>query len=242
MKVISPLFSSMSGKLGGAVGSKARGGINYFRALVIPTNPSTLLQTAIRQAVQSVSSLWQNVLTETQQQGWWDIATGSSTGKTLFSKVNQPRIYATNTDRVTTNAGVGTTIVPAYLTDAPSGGLAVDFALDNAPVIDDPSNELQLGTIPAGNWNAGADGTHKALVFVYVSGPQDPSRFARQHPYQLVRCLAIAVATAPAITDIDLSTYGIPTVEGKVCYVKVYAQDKEGRTSLPIEYRVTITA
>lgn len=242
MKVISPIFSEMRGSLGGAVGSVARGGINYFRSKVIPTNPSTLLQTAIRMAVQSASSLWQNTLTELQQQGWFDISTGAQTGKSLFAKVNQPRIYSNNTERVTVAAGTASTLKPAYFGDAPTDGLNVSFALGQTPVIDDSSNNLQLGTIPAGEWNTNADTDNNAAVFVYLSGPQSPSRGARQRPYQLVRAYAINAETDINATAIDLAGFGIPTVAGRVFYVKVYAQDYRGRTSLPLEYRVTVQA
>lgn len=242
MKVISPLFSSLRGSLGGAVGSVARGGIAYLRSKVIPTNPSSLLQTAIRSAVQSVSALWQNTLTELQQEGWYDIAEGAQTGKSLFAKVNQPRIYASNSTRVTDETGGGITVLPAYFPDAPSDGLNVDFALPFEPIIDDSANTLDIQGVVAGNWNLGADATHMSMVFVYVSGPQNSSRAARQRPYALARAYAIADAGDIIFTPINLATLGYPTIVGKVFYVKVYAQDNKGRTSLAQEFRTTVVA
>lgn len=241
LKFISPILGEASGSLGGAVAAKARGGIQYFRKKVIPRNPSSLLQTAIRSAVGSASSIWKTELSETQIQAWWDLATGSQTGKSLFSQINQPRIYANNTGRVKTAASVDTTLVPAYFADPPAGSLTVPFFCDAAPVIDDSDNALQISA-GAGDWNTGADATHKAAVFVYMSGPQVASRLSRQHPYQLVQCFAVTAATAPDFDAIDLADLGIPTVADHVAYVKIIAQDKDGRVSLPLEYRVTITA
>lgn len=242
MKVISPLFSDMSGKLGGAVGAKARGGVMYLRALVIPTNPSTLLQTAIRSAVQSASAIWQSVLTELQQSNWFDIATGTQTGKSLFAKVNQARIYAANAGRITDEAGTEAVFEPPYFADAPTDGITVPFFLNTPPVIDDSGNTLDIGEASEGHWNINATGAAEAGVYVYLSGPQSPSRNARQHPYQLVRAYAIGSDGDITFTPINLATLGIPTVAGKIYYVKVYAQDDKGRTSLPVEYRVTCVA
>lgn len=243
MKIISPLFSSLRGSLGGAVGSVARGGITYLRAKVIPTNPSTLLQTAARSAVQSASALWQNTLTELEQDGWFEQAEGAQTGKSLFAKVNQPRIYANNTSRVTDETGASQPFDPPYFVDAPTGGLSVPQPVFSAaPVVDDSANTLTIGEAAAGLWNVGTDATHNAGLFVYVSGPQNPSRSVRQRPYQLIRAFSVNAATAFTADPINLAAFGIPTVTGKVFYVKVYAQDKAGRLSLPQEYRVTVVA
>lgn len=229
----------MSGKLGGAVAARAKGGIQYFRALIIPTNPSTFLQTAIRSAVSSVSAAWQSVLTELQQQAWFDAAEGSQSGKSLFGKLNQARIYANNTGRVTDDAGLATT--DFNLITEPPESLSTTVSIPTA-TIDDSANTLDIGTIPGGSWNDDASSGAGSAVFVYMSAPQQASRLARKGSYMLVRAFNLENAGDFDTPAINLAALGIPTVAGYVAYVKVYVQDPYGGVSVPVEQRVTIVA
>lgn len=239
MKITPILIGDLSGSIGGATAAKAKGGIQYLRARVTPVNPRTFLQTAIRSAVTSVSSAWQNLLTETQQQGWWDIATGSQQGKTLFAKVNQPRIYANNTDRITDSSGSDTDPL-ALIVNAPESTSTSWVA--PAATIDDSANTLALATVEAGDWNTGADAPTPSVVYVYLSGPQLPSRFSREKPYQLIRAYTVDVPDPVELTAINLAALGIPSVTGRVFYVKLIAQAPDGRVSTPVEQRVTVVA
>lgn len=239
MKCTSPLLENMSGTLGGAVASRARGGIAYFRALVIPTNPRTFLQTAIRSAVSSVSAAWINILTEAQQQAWFDAAEGTQSGKSLFGKINQARIYSNNTGRFTLDDG--TTASPFDLVLDPPLALSTDFVAPSC-IIDDSSNTITLGTVAAGDWNADAALGTPAVLYIYVTPGQRSSRLARQKPYQLVRAISVEDAAAQTVAAINLATLGLPTVAGYVMYVKVYVQSPVGGISIPVEQRKTIVA
>jgi len=190
-----------------------------------------------------------SVLTELQQQLWWDLADvigSGSTGKTLFAKVNQPRYYVTNTGR----AYDAKTEVP--FTDPldpvvdPPATLSVVMAGVGTPTIDDSANTLTIPELAAGasSFLAGAGGDTPAVQYVFVSAGQSPSRFSRAHPYQLVSAL---VYTSESLGDanaqtIDLAALGLPTIAGYVMYVKRYVQAADGRISTPIEERITIVA
>ncbi len=248
MKIRSAFLTEMSGKLGGAVGSTARGGIQYLRKLVIPSNPRTLLQTAIRAGVASVSSLWLT-LDEAAIQSWWDLATGSATGKSIFSKLNQPRVYVANAGRAKSIAGATLNPTPPYFLATPEAtlngheGTTVEFIPPQLPVIDDSANTLALGTIPADvPLTVDCDADNNAVVYVYVSAAQSATRLSRQHPYQLAQAYVLITDGANALTAINLAALSLPTLEGRVMYVKVYGQDAAGRLSIPQEYRVTIVA
>lgn len=244
MRYKSNFVFDLRGSLGGLTASVARGGVGYLRERVTPTNPQTLLQTAIRTAVSSASAAWQFVLTEAQQQAWWDLAGligGTQQGKTLFSKVNQPRIYANNTGRITDEGGTPAAGTLALIDDAP-GGLAVSGTVPQGVTIDDSDNALKIATIPAGEWNADAQEGEESVVYVFVSGPQPPSRFSRAFPYQIVAAMKVESNADIDNVSINLASWGIPTVVGRDLYVKTYMQAPDGRISVPVEQRISVTA
>lgn len=72
MKFISPIISEASGTVGGAVYAKNRGG-NYIRARVVPVQPRTPAQVAVRAAFTSASKAWSS-LTDTARSGYTSLA------------------------------------------------------------------------------------------------------------------------------------------------------------------------
>ena len=87
-----------SGKLGGHVFSKNRGG-SYIRTKVTPTNPQTTYQTHVRSIFASLSSKW-SALTDAQRKSFRDKVTQYSrtnvfgdlknpSGKALHQRLNQ---------------------------------------------------------------------------------------------------------------------------------------------------------
>jgi hypothetical protein len=92
------MMTDASGKLGGQVFSKNRGG-SYVRTKVTPTNPQTTAQMLIRGIFASISSAWSS-LTEAQRNSWngfvQDYARTdvfgdlrNPSGKALFQRLNQ---------------------------------------------------------------------------------------------------------------------------------------------------------
>lgn len=238
MKVKSAILTEMSGKIGGAVASRARGDIQYFRKLVTPTNPSTGLQKASRNAVASASSYWKSTLTDVQREAWWDLATGAQTGQTLFNKVNQPRIFANNSTLLVGTDGATppiTTIVP------PPASLSTPFSGFIA-VIDDSANTLTIsGLNVLDPYQSDTSDTTPSVVYVYCSHQQTASRFSRQHAYRLVYADAIGGPVA-ALAAINLAALGMTTAVGEIMYVKLVVQAPDGAISVPTEARITIVA
>lgn len=58
-----------SGSIGGVTYSRNRGGA-YARARVIPVNPGTPFQSAVRGLLAQLTSLWQTALTAVQREAW----------------------------------------------------------------------------------------------------------------------------------------------------------------------------
>lgn len=63
------IVGAASGKVGAMVASHNKGG-QYMRARTTPTNPRTVYQTAVRDAVRSLSNAWESTLTPTQIGDW----------------------------------------------------------------------------------------------------------------------------------------------------------------------------
>lgn len=243
MKVTSAIFTSFSGSIGGAVAAKARGGIAYLRARIIPSNPRTTFQSAIRGAIAGAAAVWSAVLSQVQRDAWDGKATGTQTGQTLYSRTNVPRLYANGTDRKITPAGVAETAAINRV-DTPPTSLGAALTSPGV-VIDAPSDTMTITWNTADAWYTETVAAGKnAIAMIYVSPPQSPSRGARQFPYQLAACLVRKNGgTAMSATlDIDLAALGMDPLENDVMYVKVGVQQSDGSVSIYGEERVVVTA
>ena len=230
------MIGSMSGSVGGATYARARGGVTYIRERVTPTNPNTQLQAAIRSAVSSASALWRTGMTDEQRQAWFDIAEGTQSGKSLFNRVNNARIFAKNAGRSRT-VDDNPAELAAFL--APPTSLSTEFS-SPVPEISAGSDSLSLANIPAGAWNTGASNGKPAAIFIYVTPGQLSSRGARQFSYKLARAVVVGQANAIESITVDLAAIDIPTVQNRVSYVRIYAQSPTGGVSVSQEFRVTV--
>ena len=167
-----------SGKLGALVASHNKGG-QYLRARTTPTNPNTVQQQAVRNAVRTLGPRWVETLNEDQQGAWETYAANVTlpnrlgdqmhvSGLSMYIRSNVSRLQA------------GLDIVD----DAP-----VIYDLGAAPAIGAISigaNELAgaTGTITLAGENAWAADADNALL-VYVSRPQNPTKIFFKGPYRL---------------------------------------------------------
>lgn len=103
MKFKSPVYTQVSGSIGGLTYAQNAGGL-YSRARAIPVNPNTPLQQQARDALKAAASYWTNTLTAQQRADWDAFAVenpvidrlGSPitvSGQNWFIRTNQPRIY-----------------------------------------------------------------------------------------------------------------------------------------------------
>lgn len=242
MKVTSALLTTMSGSIGGATASRARGDIQYFRKRVTPSNPDTTMQKASRQAITSASAYWKNTFTEPQREVWWDLAEGSQTGQSLFTKINQPRFFATNANR---NFAVDDGEFPIAVITVPPPSLSTILSTPTSIIIDDSANQITLdGFNLTDPWiaDSGPGANEEGVLYCYASHQQSASRFSRQHPFQLVRSFTIGGGTLGTSLTVPLAALGFTTEAGKVMYVKLIAQAPDGGISTALIQRVTIVA
>lgn len=69
MLFTSPILAGASGSVGGITASRNAGG-PYFRTRAVPVDPGTSLQQAVRSAVGTLTSRWQDTLTGAQRAAW----------------------------------------------------------------------------------------------------------------------------------------------------------------------------
>lgn len=96
------LGTSLSGSVGGIVASHNAGGA-YFRARVVPTNPNTVFQIAVRSQVASLTVQWQTALTPLQRDAWNVYARNVTVTNRIGNQVNISGIahfVRSNTSRV----------------------------------------------------------------------------------------------------------------------------------------------
>lgn len=233
MKVTSAIFSSFAGAIAGAVAAKARGGITYLRARVIPSNPQTSFQSAIRSAVSAVAARWSSTLSQAERDSWTNKATGKQTGQTLHARTNNPRLYANGTDRRITPAAATETANINPVNTAPTN-VTASFT-PPAVTIDATANELGITWNTTDPWYTEVVAAGKnAIAMIYITPQQSPSREARQFPYQLAATLVRknGGTAMQATLAIDLDALGLVADEDQISYVKIGIQQQDGSVSL----------
>jgi len=233
MKMTGTIATNLSGTLGGIVASRNRYG-SYFRQHVIPVDPATSLQNAIRTDFTTLVNLWTNTLTSTLRDAWntWAANTPFTdvigneifiTGQNAYIRSNVPRLQAglarQDTAPILFNNGNPPTSVQGIL-----GGIGIGDVLP----IDGATISMQVNV--AGNASDNGD-----LIF-QVGKPLNVARNFFKGPYQFVAATAIAAAAASAnIIDgvaIPATTSGpLALAEKRPMRIRIAYDD--GRLSVP---------
>lgn len=243
MKVSSPIFNEISGKLGGAVGMTSRFGMQ-LRGLITPNNPDTGPQFIVRNIAASLSSMWQTVLTPTQRASWTNLAEdtpGASDGKGLFVAANSLRLRMDSAD------------APVVLTAPATPSAVFNDYPDNFALENDAGTKLLRFSFPADaaftdSW-AVTDG---GAIAVYLSRPQRSTRLTKIKPnvylthYKGDTTEADRPGGAQSLQLFDPASdppefdAGFAALDaGDVCYVTFQATDSTGRITAKYTQRLT---
>lgn len=198
MKFISPIISEASGTVGGAVYAKNRGG-NYIRARVVPVQPRTPAQVAVRAAFTSASKAW-GTLTDVARAGYTSLASSITlrdsignafkpTGDQLFVSLSQ----------TLTALGKPTVIVPPSGVDAV---IALGTLTVVASVAGGTGGTNQLTVLVQTN-------TATQNILVRASGQVSAGRsFFGRSQYRQVSALLHPSAAAKDITAAYVAKFG----------------------------------
>ena len=229
MKCSSAILTNMSGKLGGAVAAKARGGVQYFRSLVIPRNPNTAAQTTVRGIMASLASYWRSTLTGPQRESWETLAESGS------GEVSGEALYVGNGF----HQRLGATVTGGDLTDLNTAPASASTPLSplSAFVADASAHSIAFAINTGDPWNA----TDVGGLNISVSKPQSASRLSQQFGYTYAGT-EDNEATSPVTLVLPTTHPAYSMATGQVVYVKVVAFTIDGRQSVAQEFRVTVTA
>lgn len=205
-----------SGKIGGHVASKNRGGA-YLRTKVTPNNPQTVAQMSIRGVFASISALWSS-LTQAQRDSWDGfVAAYSSTdifgdirnpsGKNLHQKLNQNLVNSNQ-------AQIDTCVSP----------VEVPFA--NMTAV---SGDVSSSTLTA---DLDGDTTGNQLIFFATPSLSQGTKFVKNK----MRIIAVAAgvdSSTVALYSDYVAKFGEP-VAGANIFVGVRVVNANGQAS-PME-------
>ncbi len=189
-----------SGKLGALVASHNKGG-QYLRARTTPTNPNTVQQQAVRNAIRTLGPRWVETLTSDQQAGWETYAANVTVTNRLGDQIHIPALamyIRSNVSRLQASLDI--------VDDAPT-----TFDLGAAPALGPitiPASAIAgaTGTITLAGENAWAADPDNVLL-VYASRPQNQTKLFFKGPYRLGGDASV-VASGPNYT------FGLPFETG----------------------------
>ncbi len=218
MKWKSALVTSASGSVGGLTASRNAGGA-YYRARVVPTNPNSTFQQAVRAAMSNLTSRWLSTLTDAQRAAW----KAYSDNVPLIDRLGDPR-----------NVGA----LPMYIrSNVPriQAGLSI---------VDDGPTTFNLGDFTAPSFTATVLGTAIGTVFtnadewanedgaamlVFQSRAQSPSINYFKGPYRLAGQVLGDSGTPPTSPQADAAVF--PFAADQRVYFRAVVTRADGRLS-----------
>ena len=228
MLIKSQLLSVMSGSLDASVAAHNRFG-RYLRAKVIPTNPNTVGQQAVRAALATLTAAWNSDLTNEQRADWTTYAANVSTtnrvGDTIFLtglnhyvRSNVPRIRAglATVDDGPVNLSLPTFTPVSATADASDGEIKVTFT-------DTDAWATEVG----------------AAMLVQHTAPQPPTVNFNALPYRYAGQIAGASPAPTSPADIT-AAFDLTNHAGNIVFVRVRVTLADGRLSGVQELRVVI--
>lgn len=215
------LGTDLSGKVGGVVASHNKGGA-YFRAAVIPTNPNSPQQQAVRNAVSLLSGMWNDALTVAQRNAWDVYAANvtitnrigeqiniSGLAHYVRSNVSRLQFGHARVDDGPSVFNLGSHQAPS-LTNASAGAQTVDLNFTVSPLTDPWANEVG------------------GFLLLFLSRPQNQSINFFRGPYR-----ATGSVTGDPIPPVSPSTFAVPfaIAAGQTLFGRAVSTLADGRYS-----------
>lgn len=217
----SQLVTQASGSAGGLTASRNRYG-QYLRARVLPVNPNSVAQQAVRNSMTSLVQRWTESLTDAQRSKWSDYAAAVPvtnrvgdqvylTAQNMYVRSNVQRyryLPASLVDDAPVVFDLGTFTPVVIQVDSATGDVAVTFTATDA-------------------WN-NEDG---GFLFVFVGRPINGTRNFFGGPYRQVGAVD-GDSVAPPASPMTIGSYpfGLPTA-GQRIFARVTAGRADGRYS-----------
>lgn len=216
------LGAEMSGSMGGITASHNAGG-QYFRSRVVPTDPATVGQVAVRSAVATLASRWAAVLTEAQRSAWNVYAANTP----MLNRIGESRTISGIAQYIRSNAPMaaeGFLTVDSgpmtYMLPTLSGtGITADAATNTFDLFFD--NTDSWATLGGGR------------LLLYTSRPQNSSVNFFKGPYRFTSSVAGNDPVAPTSPVTSIATPFAFAAGAKIFY-QLRAFTADGRLSSPV--------
>ena len=226
MKVkLNPMYEAASGKGGGGVQLPTKYG-QIVRSMVIPANPKTARQQAVRQNFTTISQAWSGTLTEAERTGWQTLANGTEL-PTRFSdgsySLSAKNLHA-SLNRTRTELGLG------LLTAAPVDGFAVN---ETGQAIAIAFNSQTTYRISA---SAAAFGTY-ALIFASKPLSFGTMKIAPSE-FRLLQIMTPATASNVDMKAAYLAKFGVLLGDNSKCQINIVYCNANGFRKAPAGYVV----
>lgn len=205
MKVTWIHVTQVGGSIGGATAARAKGGVDYLRARVSPTNPNTARQQVVRTALGLLSSAWRTTLSGAERASWILLADGSAAnGLSLFQKGNVSRAQAGMDDVLEYD---DTLAEPSFGPES-------------------PTNAASVVSVPwTGNGSEDVDG---AALLLYIQQPTRPS-VTNNNRYRFLGSVQGDSTTAPTSPFTGASPWGQAFTAGFTSIIRGVWVDPSGR-------------
>lgn len=217
----SQLVTQASGSAGGLTASRNRYG-QYLRARVLPVNPNSVSQQAVRNSMTSLVQRWTESLTSSQRSKWSDYAAAVP----VTNRVGDQVYLTAQNMYVRSNVQRYRYQVSSLVDDAP-----VVFDLGTfTPVtvsVDATTGDTAVTFTEADAWN-NEDG---GFLYVFVGRPINGTRNFFGGPYRQVGAVS-GNSISPATSPDTVGTYpfGLPTAGQKI-FARITAGRADGRYS-----------
>jgi hypothetical protein len=226
------IAGELSGRIGAHVFSHNAGG-QYIRVLTVPTNPNTVFQQVVRNAVAQLTNQWNNLLTPAQRAEWELYADNVQVTNRLGEKINisglamfvRSNVARRQFNEAAVLDGPGvfnlSSYLPPTLSNASEATQTVDVNFSGS-FVDSP-------------WANEAGG----FLFVYVSRPQNPSINFFRGPYRGV--LRVVGDPVPPASPIAVGV-PFPIIAGQTLFGRAVATRADGRYATSSFFQVTTIA
>lgn len=208
-----------SGKLAGIVASHNAGG-QYFRQLVIPTDPASVQQQTVRNAVVNLSNRWVNNLTVAQRLAWSVYGQNVTLTNRLGDQINISGIAQYIRSNVSRRQDSNLSRVDSAPTTFDTG----DFN-EATGVATEASQQVAVAFTEADDWV----GEDDAGMMLYVSRPQNPTVNFFKGPYRFAGTILGDSVTPPTTPTAIAVPFAVVAGQRLHCYVRVTRAD--GRLS-----------
>lgn len=212
------MVNGASGSTGGLTAAKNRGG-NYWRARVVPLNPSSDAQIEVRADLSASASAWR-ALTDAQRNAWGDYADSLGHNNAVGEATKPSGFNAYCGTNALRRLGEQSSITVAPVT----GGKSVFTKPATNPIYDISDASVMVDISVTDGWAAVAGG----LIFLFVGRAVSAGVTYYKSPFTLAAYnLRVGVPSDP----LEFDTGVIGLTAGQKAFCRLVSMDSTGRIS-----------